>query len=251
MGLERLSSVSMVAKFLDTPEETVLQFLEEGRLGGVMLAALRRKDIAVTPQLKSSVQTVIRTLTAPEVAAVPEPEMASALTLEATVTIMFTDIVESTSMGERLGDWAAREIIREHDEIVRRQTKAHGGTEVKSMGDGFMLTFPSAHRGVACAVAIQRDLARYNAQSRKGELQVRIGLCVGEPIQEGSDFFGTSVALASRIAAKAKGGQVLVSDIVHTLVGSNGSFSFDDVGGVKLKGISGTQMLFQVLWRQS
>ena len=190
MGLERLSSVSMVAKFLDTPEETVLQFLEEGRLGGVMLAALRRKDIAVTPQLKSSVQTVIRTLTAPEVAAVPEPEMASALTLEATVTIMFTDIVESTSMGERLGDWAAREIIREHDEIVRRQTKAHGGTEVKSMGDGFMLTFPSAHRGVACAVAIQRDLARYNAESRKGELQVRVGLCVGEPIQEESDFFG-------------------------------------------------------------
>ena len=71
------------------------------------------------------------------------------------------------------------------------------------MGDGFMLTFQSSRRGVACAAAIQKDLEEFNKEKREAKLAVRMGLSVGEPIHEEEDLFGKSVILAARISAKA------------------------------------------------
>ena len=164
---------------------------------------------------------------------------------------MFTDIVGSTAITERLGDPHARELLRIHDQIIQRQTNAHGGTEVKSMGDGFMLSFPSAGRGVACAVAVQRELAQHNSEYPETPLEVRIGLSVGEPVREEQDLYGKSVIQASRISAKAEGGQVLVSQIVRELAASAGQFTFREMGEFDLKGISGPQRLYEVLWSQS
>ena len=138
------------------------ELLDEGRLGGVLIAELRHRGVPVTPNIKTSVETVIRTIR-PEV---PRPFGQDAVHLvpEATVTIMFTDVVGSTALTERLGDRGAREVLGKHDDIIRHQARACGGTEVKSTGDGLMLTFPSAGSGVICAVAAQRQLADHNGR---------------------------------------------------------------------------------------
>lgn len=244
MTLERLSSVKRVAKFLGTSEDDVTELLEDGRLGGVLVTALSRKGVSVTPNLKSCVEMVIRAI-GPK-----QDESAFDAAAESTVTIMFTDIVGSTELTERLGDRRARDVLRRHDEVIRRHTKAHGGTEVKSMGDGFLLTFPSARRGVACAAGAQRELGESGQENSEIPMAVRMGLSVGEPIREDQDVFGKSVVLAERISAKAMGGEVLISQIVHALVAGNGEFGFREKGSFKLKGISGVHPLYEVLWRR-
>ena len=162
---------------------------------------------------------------------------------------MFTDIVSSTAITERLGDRRARDVFRTHNEIIRRYTKESGGIEVKNMGDGFMLTFSSARRGIACAVEAQRDLRRYSRENPDAALSVRMGLSVGEPIREEEDLFGKSVVLAARISAQAEGRQILICNIVHALVANIGEFSFKKLGDFELKGISDAQTLYEVLWR--
>ena len=248
MVLEGLSSVKRVASFLGSPEDEVVQLVKEGRLGGAMVNALGRRGVSVTPGIKNSVGSMVRTLEAEYCGAVPsgyEPD-----STQATATIMFTDIVGSTPAMVRLGDRRARAVFRIHDDIIRRQTAAYGGQEVKSTGDGFMMTFRSARSGVACAVAVQRELDRYNDEHQDSQVAVRIGLSVGEPLREDQDLFGSSVARAARISAAAAGGQVLVCQIVQALVAGTGDFDIREAGQFELKGISGTHILSEVKWRQ-
>jgi len=175
-------------------------------------------------------------------------ETIQAARLTSTVTIMFTDIMDSTAITDRLGDQQSRALLRVHDQMIRRQTSSYGGTEVKSMGDGFMFTFPSAHQGVACAAAVQRELAEHNQKNPESPLAVRIGLSVGEPVREEKDLFGQSVILAARICAEAQGGQVLVSQVIPALVARTAEFSFSELGTFELKGLSGTHQLYEVRW---
>ena len=122
--------------------------------------------------------------------------------------VLFTDLVGHTEMMSRLGDERGRTVLREHERIAREALKAHGGTEIKTTGDGFMASFGSVTRAVECAIALQRAFAE-----REGEpLSVRVGLNAGEPIEEDGDLFGATVILASRIAAKAERGEILVAD---------------------------------------
>ena len=133
-------------------------------------------------------------------------------------TVLFTDLVGHTEMMPRLGDERGRDVLREHERITREVLKAHGGTEVKTMGDGFMASFGSVTKAVECAIALQRAFAE-----REGEpLNVRVGLNAGEPIEEDGDLFGATVILASRIAAKAEGGEILVADTVRGLCSGQG-----------------------------
>ena len=134
--------------------------------------------------------------------------------------------------------------------IIRQQTAAYGGQEVKSTGDDFMITFRSARSGVACAVAMQRELDRYNSEHQDTPVAVRIGLSLGEPLREDQDLFGSSVARAARISAAAVGGQVLVCQIVQALVAGTGDFDLREAGEFELKGISGMHTLSEVIWRQ-
>ena len=250
MAVERLTDVKSVAEFLGAPEGEVMQLLEENRLGGTLVATLRRRGVPVTPRVKNSVGTVVRALSPVHGGAEAGRHEAPLAGSESTVTIMFTDIVGSTAITDRLGDRHARVVLGANNRIVRRQTGFYGGSEVKSMGDGFMLTFPSAHRGVGCAVAVQRELAEHNKQLPEASLSVRIGLSVGEPVREDRDLFGKSVILAARISSKAQGQQILISQIVYALVASTKEFTFREMGAPELKGISGTQPLYEVLWRQ-
>jgi class 3 adenylate cyclase len=119
-------------------------------------------------------------------------------------TILFTDIEGSTALTQRLGDAKARELLREHERVVREALKAHGGSEVKALGDGFMASFSSATKALECAIAMQRAFAEHN-EGAEEPIRVRVGLNAGEPIAEEQDLFGTAVNRAARITARAKG----------------------------------------------
>jgi class 3 adenylate cyclase len=167
---------------------------------------------------------------------------------DGTVTILFSDIAGSTAIAERLGDRRWMQVLRAHNAIVREQLAAHGGFEVKSQGDGFMCAFQSARRALLCAIAIQRALAAYNEQQVQEPLRIRIGLHAGEAIKEADDFFGKNVILASRIAAQAQGGEILVSSLVRELTHSSGDIRFGDHREVELKGLSGLHALHEIRW---
>jgi class 3 adenylate cyclase len=162
--------------------------------------------------------------------------------------ILFTDVEGSTTLTQRLGDAKAREVLRTHERMVREALLAHGGSEVKTMGDGFMASFSSATRALECAIAMQRAFADHN-ESAEEPIRVRIGLNAGEPIAEDQDLFGTAVILAARIAAKAEGGEILASDVVRQLVAGKG-FLFSDRGDVALRGFEDPVRLYEVRWRE-
>ncbi len=168
-------------------------------------------------------------------------------------TILFTDVEGSTALTQRLGDAKAREVLREHEHIVREALKAHGGSEVKAMGDGFMACFSSATRALECAIAMQREIDAWNTarpepvEGRAEQIKVRIGLNAGEPIAEEDDLFGTAVNLAARIAAQAEGGEILVANVVRELAAGKG-FLFADRGEFAVRGFEDPVRLYEVRW---
>ncbi len=176
----------------------------------------------------------------------PTTATAAALAQGSFRTVLFTDIVGHTEMMSRLGDERGREVLREHERITRDVLKVHGGTEVKTMGDGFMASFGSVTKAVECAMALQRAIG--NWQSEIGErIAVRCGLNAGEPIEEEGDLFGATVILASRIAAKAEGGEILVADTVRGLCSGKG-FLFSDRGEFVAKGFEEPVRVYEVRW---
>jgi class 3 adenylate cyclase len=164
-------------------------------------------------------------------------------------TVLFTDVEGSTALTQRLGDARARELLREHERMVREALKSHGGAEVKTMGDGFMASFSSATKALECAIAMQRAFAQHN-ESAQEPINVRVGLNAGEPIAEEEDLFGTAVNLAARIAAKAEAGEILASDVVRQLVAGK-DFLFSDQGETELRGFEDPVRMFEVRWRES
>jgi class 3 adenylate cyclase len=176
------------------------------------------------------------------------PDLTRHVAPNGTVTLMFSDMEGFTAMTERLGDLKAREVIRRHNGIVREQLAAHGGYEVELQGDGFLLAFASARSAILCAVAIQRAFAAYNREHAEEPIRVRIGLHTGETLKDADKFFGKAVILAARIAAQAKGGEILVSSLLRDLTASVGDLRFGAAREVDLKGISETQSLVRVDW---
>ena len=168
---------------------------------------------------------------------------------EGTVTILFTDIESSTEIVDELGDHDARELFREHDKLLRQALRAHGGKEVKHQGDGLMIAFSSARAAIRCACQIQRSMDELNARGTKRAIRVRIGLHTGEAIVEDDDYHGQTVIIAARIEAFAQGGQVLISDLTKTLVGRTDEFGFRDLGEHRLKGLSGSYLVHEVICR--
>jgi eukaryotic-like serine/threonine-protein kinase len=167
---------------------------------------------------------------------------------EGTVTLLFSDVEDSSLLYEKLGDLRAHEVIRIHNEIFRQQIAAHRGVEVKALGDSFMIAFSSARRAALCAIAAQRSFAAYCDAHPDLPIRVRIGLHVGEAINESSDYFGRAVILAARIATLARGGQILVSSTFYDLTASAGDLRFAPMGEQQLKGLGGTHRIFEIAW---
>jgi class 3 adenylate cyclase/tetratricopeptide (TPR) repeat protein len=173
------------------------------------------------------------------------PDLRSQSAADGTVTILFSDIERYTEMTERLGDARSQEVLRAHNALLRREVVTHRGNEVKSAGDGFMLAFADVADGLACAIAIQRAIA---ASDTGGEqIRVRIGMHTGDVIREDDDFFGRTVIVAARVAALARGGEVLATEEVRAATKSD-----DDVWGpsreTALKGLAGTHQVFAARW---
>jgi DNA-binding NarL/FixJ family response regulator len=162
-----------------------------------------------------------------------------------TMTIAFTDIENSAALVREFGDEGARPIFRTHDDTVRDVVQTHGGREVQHLGDGFMLAFAGARAAVGCAIDIQRAFARRDESA----VRVRIGMHTGEVIPERHGYFGEAVWLAARIASKAEGGQILVSDLTRQLVGS--ACACRDKGEFTLKGLPGVHRLYEVSWHDA
>lgn len=160
------------------------------------------------------------------------------------VTILFTDMESSTPLTGRLGDEGAQELVRAHNRIVREALRRHAGTEIKHTGDGIMASFGSAGEALECAIYIQKAFAAHN-QSAETPFRVRIGLNAGEPVEEESDLFGTSVQLAARIRDTALPGEILVSNVVRELVAGK-EFLFSDRGHAAMKGFEEPIRLFEL-----
>ncbi len=175
------------------------------------------------------------------------PDLRAQAAPDGTVTMVFTDIENSTNLTERLGDTQWLDVLRAHNSVVREQVKEHRCFEVKSQGDGFMIASQSARRAVHCAIGIQRGLAEYN-QTAPEPINVRMGLHTGEVLKDADDFFGKHVILASRIAGKARGGEILVSSLLKDLTESSGDLSFGESREVELKGLGGSYRIHEVIW---
>lgn len=166
---------------------------------------------------------------------------------DGTVTLLFSDIQDSTTINEELGDEGWMGLLKEHDAILRRAIRRAGGRVVKTQGDSFMVAFRALLPAVECAIASQRALAEAGLGEAR-PIQVRMGLHHGEVTRQGRDVFGLNVAMAARVAAEAKGGEVLVSQEVKRLVGKEADIRFGRGRTVQLKGISKAATLYPVLW---
>ncbi len=153
-------------------------------------------------------------------------------------TVLFTDIVDSTKRAVELGDRRWSGLLNQHDAVVRREVERFRGREVKTLGDGFLVTFDGPARAVRCARSIAEAVQSLG-------IAVRSGVHTGEIEVKGDDIAGIAVHIAARIAALAQGGQVLASRTVRDLVaGSN--LSFREWGIQHIKGLTEPMTLFEV-----
>ena len=162
-------------------------------------------------------------------------------------TVLFTDIVESTSLTQKLGDELAMELLHIHDAVVREALKALNGREVKHTGDGIMASFVSAAAAVRCAAQIQRELAQRAREHNNHPIKVRIGGAAGEPVERNSDIFGSTVQLAARLCSHAQPEQIVVSSVVADLCIGKG-LTFRPLGEVSLKGFDQPVHAHAVEW---
>jgi class 3 adenylate cyclase/tetratricopeptide (TPR) repeat protein len=167
------------------------------------------------------------------------------------VVLLFTDLVGSTEILDRLGDDVAEDLRRTHFSLLRQALAGTGGREVKTLGDGVMDVFTSPVQAVECAVAIQRSIAEHNQRCPDRELRVRIGLHAGEAQPDEQDYHGSWVVVAKRLCDRAKGGQILTTDVVAALVGSRGSFHFRPAGKLRLKGLAQPVGTVAVEWEEA
>jgi len=163
-------------------------------------------------------------------------------------TVLFTDVVNSTSLTQLLGDEASLAVLGVHDTIVRDALSALGGREIKHTGDGIMACFVSAAGAVRCAIQIQRELAEHAQKNSEHALKVRVGAAVGEPVEQNNDLFGSTVQLAARLCAHAQPEQILVSNAIAELCIGKG-LSFEDVGEVVLKGFGSPIRAHAAAWK--
>jgi class 3 adenylate cyclase len=176
------------------------------------------------------------------------PDLTGSRAVDGTVTIVFTDIVDSTPTLARLGDAAWLAIVQRHNQLISDVTAAHDGAVVETQGDGSMLAFASARRAVVCAQAIQQEIARAFAD-HSPPIRVRIGIHTGDAIKDAEHFYGTTVHYAARVASHAVGGEVLVSSAVHLLLQSTAELTFLPARDVELKGIPGQHRLYALASR--
>lgn len=160
---------------------------------------------------------------------------------EGTATLLFTDIVDSTSLAQAIGDAAWAEMVGTHERMIRNAAESQGGTVVKFLGDGSMLAFESARAAIRTAVEIQRAC-------EPEPYTVRIGIHTGEVIRTDDDLLGVTVNKAARVAAAAAGGSILISSTTRELAGQMDSLRIGEPRIVVLKGLPDAHQVSPIEW---
>jgi class 3 adenylate cyclase len=205
------------------------------------LAVPQLRDLGMSPHLAAATALAARLTNA----APTKRRPSAAPPKEPLLAIMFTDIAGSTAAFDRLGDAAGLAMVRTHDVVVREWLGRCNGTLMKHTGDGILAAFPSVQSALDCAVAMQQAFARHTRRNPRRPLQVRIGINVGAPLAENGDLFGTAVNTAARVCARAKGGEILITEAVYRL-GDRMSERCRTRGRVTLRGLRSPIRLFQV-----
>lgn len=246
---------------VDTQHDDVqhLHAFENGETGWAVLEADRttssgetfRYRLSVVFVLQEGVWRVFHThFSIPEGSTIPRGELTATLsdlldsvsdelglTVSRTQTVMFTDIVDSTALSADLGDRRWSKIVGEHFSAVRQAATAEGGTVVKTLGDGAMLTFDTGSSALRAAGAMRESF---------DDLVVRIGVHTGDLVSSKEDVVGATVAKAARVAAAADGGQVLVSSTTAGIV-NPADFEFGPAMSLELKGLPGVHTVHELL----
>ena len=164
---------------------------------------------------------------------------------DGTVTIMFSDIEDSTSLNERLGDDAWVKVLSAHERMVRSAVERCGGHVVKSQGDGFMLVFGSPEDALGAAARMQRKVGSGGRHLRRTPVKMRIGIHAGTAVLREGDYFGRNVAKAARVTALADGGETLVTEEVRERLADDSGL--ERFGSVQLKGLAGEHVVWRVM----
>lgn len=176
-------------------------------------------------------------------------EIARIAAPDGTVTILFSDIENSTSLNSELGDEQWVKLLAAHDRLLHTYVDRHRGHVVKSQGDGYMVVFPSPDLALGASLGIQRALNAKRQRSRRlrrTPIRVRIGLHTGTAIERDGDYFGRNVAMAARVAAMADGGEILVTGEIAEALADSPEFRFVADDRVELKGLPGEHQLWLV-----
>lgn len=151
--------------------------------------------------------------------------------------VLFTDIVDSTQLIDKLGETGAHECRQRHFSLLRRTVDDFDGRVVKNLGDGLMILFADPKAALLCATALQRAVS-----ADADGLGLRVGVNVGELLREGDDYFGTTVIVARRLCDSANSGQTVVSDAARVLAAETAEpselGSYQPLGRLPLKGIA-------------
>jgi class 3 adenylate cyclase/tetratricopeptide (TPR) repeat protein len=167
------------------------------------------------------------------------------------LTIMMTDVVSSTEPLRSRVDQNADDVLALQAAVVHRQVAAFGGRVHKSLGDGFLISFPSPVAAVRAAAAIQRALHEHNTADPQHSIENRIGLHTGEVTEADGDLLGQAVHAAARVMAEAGGGQILTTDDVRKFVEPQLNLSFFDWGLFWLRGFPESWRLYEVSWNDT
>jgi class 3 adenylate cyclase len=154
-------------------------------------------------------------------------------------TVLFTDIVDSTAILQRMGDGAWREMLATHNRLLREDLNQFRGREITTTGDGFLAIFDGATRAVRCGVAMTRS-------AQRAGLAIRVGLHTGEVEMEGPNARGVAVHAASRVMSFAGSGEVLVSWTTKDLL-EGSDLTLVDAGTHQLKGLDGERRLYRLV----
>jgi class 3 adenylate cyclase len=155
-------------------------------------------------------------------------------------TVCFTDLVGSTELLDRLGQSEYMKLLSEHDLLIRNTLIRWNGREVKHTGDGFLVVFEDVEQALSWSLDVRDSFAQ------RSDLDIRLGIAAGEPVEHESDIFGAAVTMAARICSWAGPEQIYTSDLVHKL-GLDAGFSFDGGRTVVLKGFATPAKIYELL----
>ena len=176
------------------------------------------------------------------------PEVSRLSSPDGALTLMLSDIADADAVAERLGPERWDELLSDQHMLVERLVSHHDGRVVRFERDGFLASFNSAHGGLYAALELQRTFAGPDDDAGQ-TVALRIGLHSGFVIGNADDLMGRNVVLATRIAAYAKAGEILVSSNLKQYTESDPSFTFEPRGEHHFRGLVGEHEVFGVLWR--